>query len=298
VAEFEGVVPALVTPMDSDGELDEKSLRKVIEFNVQSGVHGMWMAGGTGESILLTDEENGRIAQAAVDQVKGRAKIIMHVGAPTTTRAVKMATVAAHFGVDAICCVPPFFYPPGEDEVIDHFRQVAAAASLPFFAYNLPQCTGFTVTPEFVAKARERVPELIGLKHSSHNLYHLREFVRAGLTCFMGSGQMMLPAMTLGAAGCIDGPLCMAPELWLELWRAFHSGELERASKAQEHASRLTDLVWKHGNPRVEKAVLSWRLDIDCGDPRPPRLPFTEQQRSQVLAAVAQLGIRPVDLPL
>lgn len=298
MGEFEGVVPALVTPMDHDGELDEGSLRKVIEFNVQSGVHGMWMAGGTGESILLSDEENGRIAQIAVDQVKGRAKIIMHVGAPTTARAVKMATVAAGVGVDAICCVPPFFYPPSENEAIEHFRQVADAASLPFFAYNLPECTGFTVTPEFVTKAREQVPQLIGLKHSSHNLYHLREFVRAGLTCFMGSGQMMLPAMTLGAVGCIDGPLCMAPELWLELWQAYRNGELERARKTQERASKVIDLVWKHGNPRVEKAVLSWRLGIECGNPRPPRFPFTEDQRSEVLEAVAQLGIKPVDLPL
>ena len=296
MSEFEGVVPALITPMDREGELDDQALRRVIEFNVQSGVHGMWMAGGTGESVLLSDEENGRIAEVAVDQVQGRSKIIMHVGAPTTARAVKMATVAARFGVDAICCVPPFFYPPSEEEAIEHFRLVASAASLPFFAYNLPDCTGFTVTPEFVAKARDRVPELIGLKHSSHNLYHLREFTKVGLTCFMGSGQMMLPAMALGAVGCIDGPLCMAPELWLEIWNAVHDKDLDRAARAQEHASEIVDLVWKYGNPRVEKAVLSWRLGIDCGDPRPPRRPFADEQRSTVLDAVARLGIEPVDL--
>ena len=294
MSEFEGVVPALITPMDRGGELDEEALRRVIEFNVKSGVHGMWMAGGTGESVLLSDEENGRIAEVAVDQVKGRSKVIMHVGAPTTARAVKMATVAARLGVDAICCVPPFFYPPSEDEAIEHFRLVAGAASLPFFAYNLPECTGFTVTPEFVSKARDRVPELIGLKHSSHNLYHLREFARAGLICFMGSGQMMVPAMALGAVGCIDGPLCMAPELWLEVRNAVQDKDSDRAAKAQEHASEIVDLVRKYGNPRVEKAVLSWRLGVDCGNPRPPRLPFAEEQRSAVLDAVARIGIEPI----
>ena len=294
MSEFEGVVPALITPMGPDGELDEEALRRVIEFNAQAGVQGMWMAGGTGESVLLSDEENGRIAEIAVDQVKGRSKIIMHVGAVTTARAVKMATAAASFGVDAICCVPPFFYPASEEEAIEHFRLVAGAASLPFFAYNLPDCTGFTVTPEFAAKARDRVPELIGLKHSSHNLYHLREFTRRGFACFMGSGQMMLPAMALGAVGCIDGPLCTAPELWLEIWNAVRNKDSDRAARAQEHASEIVDLVWKYGNPRFEKAVLSWRLGIDCGNPRPPRRPFTEDQRSAAINAVARLGIEPV----
>ncbi len=292
---FEGIVPALVTPMDAAGELNESALRRVIEFNVQAGVNGMWMAGGTGESVLLSDEENNRIAEIAVNQVQGRAKIIMHVGAPTTARAVKMAAAAARQGVNAICCVPPFFYPPTEEEAIEHFRQVAATADLPFFAYNLPECTGFTITPEFILKLRDRIPSVVGLKHSSLNLYHLRQFVAAGLTCFMGSGQMLLPALSLGAVGCIDGPVCMAPELWVEIWHAFQSGHIESAIKAQERASRLMDIVWKHGNPRVEKAVLSWRLGIDCGNPRPPRLPLSPELKAEVLNSVKQLAVKPVD---
>ena len=108
--EFQGLYPAIITPMTADGGLNEDSYRKVMEFNIQAGVAGFWVAGGTGESILLDDEENHRVAEIVADQSQGRVKNIMHIGAPTTTRAAKMAEHAAKVGVEAICCVPPFFY--------------------------------------------------------------------------------------------------------------------------------------------------------------------------------------------
>ncbi|RUA01459.1 MAG: hypothetical protein DSY88_09085 [Candidatus Poseidoniales archaeon] len=91
MAGFRGVYPALITPMTAGGELNEAALREVIEFNIQAGVHGFWVAGGTGESVLLEDEENMRIAEIASDQSRGRIENIMHVGAATTARAVKLA---------------------------------------------------------------------------------------------------------------------------------------------------------------------------------------------------------------
>ena len=138
MAEFEGVYPAIITPMTKDGELNEAAFREVIEFNIEAGVHGFWVAGGTGESVLLEDHENNRIAEIAADQARGRIKNIMHVGAPNTRRAAAMAEHAAKAGVDAICCVPPFFYRQPDEAIVEHYRVVAAAADLPFFVYNLP----------------------------------------------------------------------------------------------------------------------------------------------------------------
>ena len=89
--DFEGVVPAIITPMFADGEINEDGFRAVMEDNIQAGVHGFWTAGGTGESVLLTDEENHRIARAAVDQNQGRTNVIMHGGAQTTVRAARNA---------------------------------------------------------------------------------------------------------------------------------------------------------------------------------------------------------------
>lgn len=104
--EFHGIFPAIITPMTPEGKLNEAAFRKVIEFNIQAGVHGFWVAGGSGESVLLDDEENSRIAEIVADQSNGRIKNIMHVGAPTTARAAKLAEHAAKAGVESIAYRP------------------------------------------------------------------------------------------------------------------------------------------------------------------------------------------------
>ena len=291
MAGFRGVYPALITPMAAGGELNEAALREVIEFNIQAGVHGFWVAGGTGESVLLEDEENMRIAEIAADQSRGRIENIMHVGAATTARAVKLAEHAAKSGVEAICCVPPFFYRQSDDAIVEHYKAVGAAAGLPLFVYNLPQATGVEITPEMMQKIQDGVPQLKGLKHSAVTFANVRAFSNMGLQCLVGNAMLMLPALTIGASGCVDGPPNVAPELWVEIWNAYNDGDIHRAEAAQEKASQVTDLVRSIGLHAGTKAILTERLGIDCGAPRPPGQPITPEQRTMMQQRLNELGI-------
>ncbi len=291
MAGFRGVYPALITPMTAGGELNEAALREVIEFNIQAGVHGFWVAGGTGESVLLEDEENMRIAEIASDQSRGRIENIMHVGAATTARAVKLAEHAAKSGVEAICCVPPFFYRQSDEAIVEHYKAVGAAANLPLFVYNLPQATGVEITPEMMQKIQDGVPQLKGLKHSAVTFANVRAFSNMGLQCLVGNAMLMLPALTIGASGCVDGPPNVAPELWVEIWNAYNDGDIHRAEAAQEKASQVTDLVRSIGLHAGTKAILSERLGIDCGSPRAPGQPITPEQRTMMQQRLAELGI-------
>ena len=294
MTEFKGILPAIITPMTSDGDLNEAAFREVIEFNIQAGVHGFWVAGGTGESVLLDDEENMRIAEIASDQSRGRINNIMHVGAATTARAAKLAEHAARSGVEAICCVPPFFYRQSDEAIVEHYRVVGAAADIPLFVYNLPQSTGVEITPELMKKIQDGVPQLKGLKHSAITFGNVRAFADMGLDCLIGNSMLMLPALTIGATGCVDGPPNMAPELWVEIWNAYTAGDLERAEAAQRRATEVTSLVREYGLHATAKAVLSERLGIDCGSPRAPGRPLTEDQRADVLRKAADLGLTRV----
>ena len=291
MADFSGILPAIATPMGTDGRFNETAFREVMEFNIQAGVDGFWVAGGTGESVLLDDDENMAIARAAADQNSGRIKNIMHVGAPTTLRAARLAENAAAAGVEAICCVPPFFYRQTDDNIVEHYRTVAAAADLPLFIYNLPQSTGVEITPELMAKIQDGVPQLKGLKHSSVNFTNVYHWVDMGLDCLIGNSALMLPALTIGASGCVDGPPNVAPELWVEIWRAYSSGDLQRAEEAQKRATRLVFLVREFGMHAVIKALLSHRLGIDAGDPRLPTSPLTDEQRTHVIATAEAMGV-------
>ena len=291
MADFKGILPAIATPMGTDGRFNEAAFREVMEFNIQAGVNGFWVAGGTGESVLLDDDENMAIARAAADQNRGRVNNIMHVGAATTLRAARLAENAAAAGVEAICCVPPFFYRQTDENIVEHYRTVAAAADLPLFLYNLPQSTGVEITPELMVKIQDAVPQLKGLKHSSVNFTNVYHWVDMGLDCLIGSSALMLPALTIGASGCVDGPPNIAPEMWVEIWRAYQSGDLDRAEQAQKRAMKLVLLVREFGMHAVIKALLSYRLGIDVGDPRLPTRPLTPELRDVVIARAEAIGV-------
>lgn len=292
MSDFEGVVPAIATPMGSDGRFNEEVFRKIVAFNIEAGVHGFWVAGGTGESVLLDDDENKQIASAIVDQSGGRAKVIMHVGAPTTGRAARLAEHAAKVGADALCCVPPFFYRCGEDEIAEHYRIVAGAANLPLFVYNLPGATGVEITPGMMVKIQDRVPQLQGLKHSALTFANVRTFSKMGLSCFIGNHRLMLPAMTVGACGCVDGPLNILPELWVAIWEAYQAGDLKAAEAAQEKGVAAYEALSAGGGfHSVIKAALSERLGVECGDPRSPGKPMGDEQRAAIRETMKDLMV-------
>jgi dihydrodipicolinate synthase/N-acetylneuraminate lyase len=290
--EFKGVYPALITPMDSDGKLNESALRKVIEFNINAGVHGFWVAGGTGESVLLDDEENRRIAQIVSEESKGRIKNIMHVGTPTTARSAKLAEHAAKSGVEAICCVPPFFYPQSDDAIVEHYRVVASAADLPFFLYNLPQSTQVEITPDLMQKIKDKVPQLVGLKHSATYIGPIRQFCKMGLCCMVGNSRLMLPALMMGASGCIDGPPGMVPEIFVDIWDSFQSGNFKQARESQEKGAQVAALVENTKMHAYYKAFISKRIGIDCGQPRPPSEGLTSSEKDELSKIMIQMKIK------
>ena len=143
-----------------------------------------------------------------------------------------------------------------------------------------------------MAKIQERVPQLAGLKHSAPYIPYVKTFAEMELSCLIGNSRLFLPALLIGATGCVDGPPNMAPELWVAIWRAFEAGDIPAASKAQEKASSAAEALsvpFKfHG---AIKAVLGQRLGIDCGDPRPPGEPLTAEEQAKLADKVVALGL-------
>ena len=292
---FCGLFPAVITPMTPEGELNESAFRKVLEFNIQAGVHGFWIAGGSGESILISEDENQRIAQIAVDQIRGRVDP-PHPGSCTSARPPRLQpfeTQRTQPGphVDSICGLPPCFYGTGDEELVEFYRSVGRVADLPLFVYNLPVATGVEITPELAKKIQDNVPQLVGLKHSAPNFKNVWKFSQMGLHCFMGFSCLMLPALTVGAVGSVDGPPNVAPEPFLEIWEAYQAGDWKRAQDAQDKASHIFNLFEGEYGPYIGvlKSLLSRRLGVDCGDPRPPSLPLTEEQANRVWERFCEL---------
>src|SRR6478672_3450701 len=285
--EFKGVFPAPPTPTTEDGRIHEKGLRALLEDNMAHGAHGFWMAGTTGEGPILTEEQRDTVAKISAETCKGRALVIMHVGALSTASAVKAAKTARQAGCAAVCCLPPFFFPSSERARIAHYQAVAdAAGDLPFFVYNLPQLTLVETIPSLMEKFVRALPTLKGLKHSAPNFADIRVFADMGLICFSGNGAFPLPALTMGAVGTIDAPLSIAPWYYADLYNAWKAGDLARAQELQAGVRKFVDLVWMfNAPPDVCKVVLAARLGVDCGRSVPPVNRLTDDEKAQVLRA-------------
>jgi len=294
MTEFRGVYPAQITPFNVDGEFNEDAFRKVMEFNIQAGVHGFWTCGGTGESVLLREDEVVRIAEVAINQAAGRVKNIIHVGALTTTQAARTARAVGNLGADAICAVPPFFYHPSEQAIIDHYKAVSEAGGKPFFVYNLPQSTGVEITAGLMEKLVKEVPLLAGVKHSAPNFENIRNFASLGMSTFTGNAYLLLPALLMGATGGIDGPPNIAPEIWVDIYDKYQAGELKGAQLAQEWGAMLTDLTRANPFPAAAKFLLGARLGIDCGEARAPLSGLSQEQKTHILRRAEELGVLPV----
>lgn len=291
--DYKGVFPAPPTPFTIDGHVHERALRALLEDNIRHGVHGFWMAGTTGEGPILTEEQRRAVARISAETCKGRALVIMHVGTLSTEAAVRGARDARQAGCDAVCCLPPFFFPSNERARIEHYQAVAdAAGDLPFFVYNLPQLTQVETGPALMEKFVRAIPTLKGLKHSSPSFPDIRVFADMGLACFSGWGAFPLPALTMGAVGTVDAPLSLAPWHYAALYEAWASGDLAEAQRLQAGVRPFWDLVWMHGAPsHVCKTVLSARLGIDCGGVVPPVNRLDAAQQQEVLAVARALGL-------
>lgn len=291
--QFAGVYPAPPTPTFDDGRVNEAALRALLDDNIRHGVHGFWMAGSTGEGPILDDEQRAVVARVSAETCKGRAKVIMHVGAMSTASAVKGAKAARAAGCDAVCCLPPLFFPTTERARIDHYRAVADAADgLPFFVYNLPQLTQVETVPALMEQFKRAIPTLVGVKHSAPNFADIRVFADMGLQVFSGWGQLPLPALTMGAVGSIDAPLSLAPWHYVELYDAWKRGDMPRAQALQDAIRPYVDLVWMYGAPaHVCKVVLSARLGIDCGSTIPPVNRLNADEQREVLRVATALGL-------
>jgi N-acetylneuraminate lyase len=291
--EYKGVFPAPPTPVTEDGRIHETALRALLEDNIAYGAGGFWMAGTTGEGPILTDEQRDAVARISGEVCKGRALVIMHVGAISTASAVKAARTARSAGCDAVCCLPPFLFPSSERSRVEHYKAVAdAAGDLPFFVYNLPQLTQVETGPALMEKLMREIPTLKGLKHSAPNFADIRIFADMGLTCFSGNGAFPLPALTMGAVGTIDAPLSLAPWHYAELYSAWKAGDLARAQDLQNGVRKYVDLLWMfYAMADVCKVVLSERLGIDCGRSIPPVNRLNDDERREVLRVAQSLGV-------
>jgi 4-hydroxy-tetrahydrodipicolinate synthase len=259
LARFQGIFVPMVTPLNSDETLDEQSLRRLVDFLINAGVHGLWSMGTTGEFAALPEHERARGVRATVEQVNKRVPVIANIGDSSTTLALKHARHAVEAGADALALTPPHYYPHSMDEMLIHFRAMKQAyPDMPLFIYNIPQTVKVKMTVQTTLQlAREGTVQ--GIKDSQNDLRWFRmltvairqERLDEQFRMFLGTRILCDAAQVIGAHGAIPATSNVAPAPAAEAWEAAVNGDYTLAARAQEVVMRYEDLaeVARGGSP-------------------------------------------------
>ncbi|MBO4355524.1 MAG: dihydrodipicolinate synthase family protein, partial [Clostridia bacterium] len=159
-----GVIPALYTPFDKNGDIDHGALKSLVEYNIEKGVSGFYVNGSTAEVFLLSEEERKSVYKTVADAAKGKVKLIAHVGAISTDQAISYGKYAKELGYDAISAVSPFYYKFSFDQIKEHYFNIVNSVDMPMLIYNIPVYTGVSLSVNQVSQFFSDV-RFVGIKH-------------------------------------------------------------------------------------------------------------------------------------
>jgi dihydrodipicolinate synthase/N-acetylneuraminate lyase len=284
----------LITPFTEDGEVYEKGLRRILNFHIEKGVHGIFPCGTYGSGPLMTTEQREKVIEITVDQIKGRMTVIAQVGAASTAETVTLARHAQKAGVDVVAAVPPYYYSYDETAILEHFRQLVKAVNIPVYAYNIPKTSGFTITPSILAKMADLGVK--GIKDSSFSLVDFMHFIielkqHKGFTFMVGTEALLLPAMMFGAKGCVSGLANVFPELVVELYQTILKKNYEEAARLQLKAVEARRILTTAKSTTAASHALLKERGIDAGVPKRPILPLTDEELSQLRKGFNRIGL-------
>jgi 4-hydroxy-tetrahydrodipicolinate synthase len=266
---LKGIFVPMVTPLKADESVDEVSLRRLVDFLVGAGVHGIWAMGTTGEFAALPESERARAVTASVDGVAGRVPVIANIGDSSTGLALRHARHAVAAGADALALTPPHYYLHSMDEMLTHFRALKEAfPDLPLLIYNIPQTVKVKMSLATTLQlAREGTVQ--GIKDSQNDLRWFRALTQAirddGLEdqfrMFLGTRILIDAALVIGAHGAIPATSNVAPAAAAETWEAAERGDFASAARAQEVVLRYEELAeLAHGGSSEAASFSSMKL--------------------------------------
>ncbi|MCC6864762.1 MAG: 4-hydroxy-tetrahydrodipicolinate synthase [Ignavibacteria bacterium] len=274
-----GTGTALVTPFKANGTIDEKSLRKHVEWQIKSNIEFLVPCGSTGEAATLTRAERRRVIEIVVDQNSGRLPVVAGTGTNSTADSIEMTKDACEVGADAALLVAPYYNKPVQEGFFQHFKRVAEACDIKAVLYNVPGRTASNMLPETTLRLAEEVENIIAVKEASNILEQIMQIIKHkpnGFSVLSGEDSLTLPIITAGGDGVIAVISNEVPKEFAQMTRAALKGDLK---KAREIHYKLFDLMkanFFESNPIPVKSALSMMGKID----ESLRLPLTKMSKA------------------
>lgn len=294
---IEGILPVLCTPFTRKGELDERSLRRLVDFEIGKGVHGLTIHGIHSEFYKLSDEERNRITDIVIDEVNGRTPVAAGAGHTGIAGAIKMCKYAHDAGADVVMLLPPFFMKPDSQGLYDFYKAVSDSVDIPIMVQDAPTATGVPMSAAQMAKWAEEIENVKYTKVEDvapmMKISETIQLSKGKLTILTGSGgRWLLQALIRGAQGCLPGD--SLPELWVELFNKFKKGDVKGARGVYYKLLPYIDLSNEPRFTMIEKEILRIRGVIATSRMRDWSLPMDDLYDRELQIVLRSLGIQPM----
>ncbi|WP_279434223.1 dihydrodipicolinate synthase family protein [Escherichia coli] len=279
---FRGIISAVVTPMHADESVNYAALETLAHAQLARGVEGFYCCGSSGEGPLLRFDERKQVLATLVNAAQGKVPVIAHVGTPRTQDAVELAKSAEQDGASAVSLVPPYYYKYSREEIIAYYRRVLDAISIPVILYNIPQFTGVELDSLSV-EALLGDEQVLGVKHTSHNLYSLERMIARypDKVFFNGFDEIFLSSLAAGATATVGTTVNLQPELFLALRTALRQGDIPKAQRLQQQINEVVENLVARGVFQSAK-YLAGKGVVDTGPTREPFVALTATQREDL----------------
>jgi 4-hydroxy-tetrahydrodipicolinate synthase len=283
------VLTAIVTPFDGDGAVDWEAFRALARHLVENGSDGIVVAGTTGESPTLSDDEKLELFRVAVDEVGREATVVAGTGTYDTRHSRHLTERATELGVDGVLVVTPYYSKPPQRAIVEHFRAVADATDRPVVVYNIPGRVVVNIEPETMARLAE-IDNVGAVKQALDDLDQARRIVELGLDLYAGDDPLLLPFLELGGVGVISVAAHIVGDRMKELVAAFRAGDRARAAAIDAELAPSWELLKVQTNPIPIKAALRL-LGHEVGGHRLPMVTADDEETARIRALLERQGL-------
>lgn len=289
---FTGAAVALVTPFHADGSVNYEELARLIDFQIENGTDALVIAGTTGESSTLSEQEHIDVIRFAVEHTNHRVPVIAGTGSNATATAIMLSQEAEQAGADALLLVTPYYNKTSQRGLYVHYKAIADSVKLPIILYNVPSRTGLGIDVETAAKLAE-IDNIVAMKDAVGNITYTANLIeRCGdkLTVYSGNDDQIVPMMSLGAKGVISVLSNVAPQETHDMTAAALAGDYKTAAALQLKYLKLIHALFIETNPIPVKEAVN-QMGFAAGACRLPLYDMADETKAVLVAEMKKQGL-------
>jgi 4-hydroxy-tetrahydrodipicolinate synthase len=284
-----GIITALLTPFTPDGVFDEESMQEMVQFQIRNGVNGLFVLGTTGTGPVMEPEERKRVTEVVIDVVDRKIPVIVHVGDANPKLTLGLARHAENAGADAVACLTPFYYNPGAEAIITHYKRLTQETNLPVLVYNIPRNTGINVDSRLLLEL-SKIPNVVGIKDSSRDFSQLLDYlgsVPKGFMVINGTDSYQFSAFCAGTNAGVSATANVVPELFVQMYQAYLSRDLKKGQELQKEIHALRSAM---STPPLAPFLEALKIrGLRSGNVRPPLRSMNSSEIATLTETLARL---------